>query len=70
MTTTVVFCLCFSKQPGAMSAWYAWGSLGLFPLAGSSTYFICSPVFDQVTVHRTSGDLTIIAYNNSATNVC
>jgi len=58
---------------GAMSAWYVFGALGFYPQSGSKegTYILGSPIFSNVIVHLPSpaGDLQVIAYNNSATNV-
>jgi putative alpha-1,2-mannosidase len=54
-----------------MSAWYIWTSIGLYPLAGSSTYLLGSPAFDQITIHRNNGQctLSIIVHNNSPDNI-
>ena len=56
---------------GTMSAWYAWTSIGLYPLAGSSTYLLGSPAFDRITIVRNNGQctLSIVVHNNSPTNV-
>jgi len=43
--------------------------MGLYPQICQSTFGISSPVFDQVVIHRDVGDVNVIAYNNSATNV-
>jgi putative alpha-1,2-mannosidase len=44
---------------------------GLYPLAGSSTYLLGSPAFDQVTIHRYNGQctLSINVHNNTHENV-
>lgn len=52
-----------------MSAWYVWAALGLYPLTGSETYILGSPVFPQAIVHLPGGDLTINAYDTSASYV-
>lgn len=55
---------------GTLSAWYVWGSLGLYPLAGADWYFIGSPVMDKATLSIGGGKtITITANNNSPTNV-
>eukprot|EP00004_Rigifila_ramosa_P011900 TRINITY_DN2549_c0_g1_i1.p1 TRINITY_DN2549_c0_g1~~TRINITY_DN2549_c0_g1_i1.p1 ORF type:complete len:761 (+),score=153.82 TRINITY_DN2549_c0_g1_i1:22-2304(+) len=68
----------YSNQPdglpgnddyGTMSAWFTFASIGFFPNAGHTYYFLTSPLFDSVTVHLPKGDLQIIAHNNSETNV-
>jgi predicted alpha-1,2-mannosidase len=56
---------------GTMSAWYIFTSMGLYPLAGSSTYLLGSPAFDRITIRRNNGQctLSIIVHNNSAENI-
>lgn len=56
---------------GTMSAWYILASMGLYPLAGSSTYLLGSPAFDRITIRRNNGQctLTVIAHNNSLENI-
>lgn len=58
-----------NEDYGAMASWYLFGALGFYPVAGTANYFVTSPLFDKVIVHRPSGDLTIIAYDNSPSNV-
>jgi predicted alpha-1,2-mannosidase len=58
------------EDNGEMSSWYILSSLGLYPLqSGSPNWVIGSPLFPKVTVHRSTGDLTITAKNNSTSNV-
>lgn len=46
---------------GAMSAYYVWVSMGLFPMAGQDLYLLNTPLFDRITVSRPEeGRLTII----------
>lgn len=55
---------------GTSSAWYVMSALGFYPLSlGSGQYAVTSPLFDKVTLHLESGDVEIIANNNSAQNV-
>ncbi len=37
---------------GAMSSYYIWAKLGLFPNAGQDVYFLNGPSFEQLTVRR------------------
>ena len=37
---------------GAMSAYYVWAAIGLFPNAGQDFYFLDGPLFDRVVVNR------------------
>jgi len=48
---------------GTMSAWFLFGALGFYPLAGSTTFMLGSPLFPKVTIIRPSGNLTVIAHN-------
>ena len=56
---------------GTMSAWYIFTSMGLYPLAGSSTYLLGSPAFDRITIRRNNGQctLSVVVHDNSPTNV-
>lgn len=58
------------EDNGEMSSWYILSSLGLYPLQnGSSSWAIGSPQFEEMTVHRTTGDIVVKAYENSVKNV-
>jgi predicted alpha-1,2-mannosidase len=39
-----------NDDAGALSSWYVWGAIGLFPHAGRSTVFIGSPLFRRVRI--------------------
>jgi len=54
---------------GTMSSWFLFSSFGFYPLSGSATYLIGSPLYDSVTIHRGDGDIKIIAHNNSPKNI-
>jgi predicted alpha-1,2-mannosidase len=54
---------------GTMSSWFMFSALGFYPLAGSDTYIVGSPLFNNVTIHRAGGDLTITAYNSGKFNI-
>jgi len=55
---------------GTMSAWFVFNALGFYPQPATpdSVYILGSPLFQEVTVHLPSGDLHIIAHDNSANN--
>jgi predicted alpha-1,2-mannosidase len=58
------------EDNGEMSAWYVLSALGFYPLqVGSSQWAVGSPKFEQVTVHRTRGDLVVNAPGNSEQNL-
>ncbi|MEL7119122.1 MAG: glycoside hydrolase domain-containing protein, partial [Bacteroidota bacterium] len=40
---------------GAVSAWFVWSSLGLFPVAGQPIYLLGSPVFESASIDLGGG---------------
>ena len=40
---------------GAMSAWFVWSAIGLFPVAGQDVYLIGSPVFSETNIQLENG---------------
>ena len=48
---------------GAMSSWYVWATMGLYPgLPGGAELLVGSPLFPQVVIHRSGqGSITIRA---------
>jgi predicted alpha-1,2-mannosidase len=59
-----------NDDSGAMSSWFAFGQLGIFPDAGQDFYLIGSPAFPQATLHLEGGkDFTIKARNLSLENI-
>ena len=58
-----------NDDAGAMSAWYIWGAIGLYPNAGQDYYYIGSPIFPRVALSL--GDnktFTIDAQETSSSN--
>lgn len=54
---------------GTLSAWYVLSALGLYPIAGTSRYWITGPLFERALVRMDEGViLTIVAENNPAEN--
>ncbi|HUA66643.1 MAG TPA: GH92 family glycosyl hydrolase [Alphaproteobacteria bacterium] len=48
---------------GAMSSWYVFGTLGMYPeLPGSDILVLGSPLFSRAVVHLKTGDVTITAH--------
>ena len=48
------------EDDGAMSAWYVFASMGLYPLVvGEAQYELFSPLFDRVTLHLDGGEVII-----------
>jgi predicted alpha-1,2-mannosidase len=59
-----------NDDSGAMSSWYAFGQIGIFPNAGQDVYLIGSPAYAQSTLHLADGKNFIIeARNLSAENI-
>lgn len=54
---------------GALSAWYVWAALGLYPMPGTTTYILGSPSFTSATILFPQGTLQILAHNASTSNV-
>ncbi|MGH9617673.1 MAG: glycoside hydrolase family 92 protein [Acidobacteriaceae bacterium] len=58
-----------NDDSGAMSSWYAFGVMGIFPNAGQDVYLIGSPAIPDVTIHLANGNtFQIEAKNVSAAN--
>jgi len=53
---------------GEMSSWAFFSWIGFYPIAGSSTYLLGSPVFPSVEISRDEGDIKIISKNCSLDN--
>lgn len=53
-----------NDDSGAMSSWYAFGVMGIFPNAGQDVYLIGSPAFPEMTLHLADGKLFVIEAQN------
>lgn len=59
-----------NDDSGALSAWYAWSAMGIFPVAGQDWYFIGSPIFENTKINLQNGKtFTIKAENLSKENI-
>ena len=59
-----------NDDSGAMSSWYIWGAIGLYPNAGQPYYYVCSPLFQRSTINLGGGRTFIIeAPETSGTNM-
>jgi putative alpha-1,2-mannosidase len=58
-----------NDDAGAMSSWYVWGAIGLYPNAGQPYYYIGSPLFSRIQI-EVGGDnaFVIEAPETSETN--
>ena len=61
--------MAFNDDSGAMSSWYAFAQMGIYPNAGQDIYLIGSPVIPETTIHLGEGaDFHIIAKGTSEAN--
>lgn len=44
-----------NDDAGAMSSWYVWSSMGLYPVAGTVKYYVGSPLFTRATIRLEGG---------------
>lgn len=59
-----------NDDSGAMSSWYAFGQMGIFPNAGQAVYLIGSPAYRETTLHLAEGkNFVIEARNFSPENI-
>ncbi|HEY6869623.1 MAG TPA: GH92 family glycosyl hydrolase, partial [Novosphingobium sp.] len=58
-----------NDDAGAMSSWYVWSSIGLYPVAGTVKYYIGSPLFTRSVIHLARGrSFTVAAPQTSDRN--
>jgi predicted alpha-1,2-mannosidase len=58
-----------NDDAGAMSSWYVWNAIGLYPNAGQPYYYIASPVFARSAIALEGGKSFVIqAATTSETN--
>jgi predicted alpha-1,2-mannosidase len=58
-----------NDDAGAMSSWYVWGAIGLYPNAGQPFYYIGSPLFRRIAIHLGDARVFVIeAPDTSETN--
>ncbi len=57
-----------NDDAGAMTSWYVWNSIGLFPICGQPILLIGSPMLEEIKVNK-ENPLTIKAVNNSKDNI-
>jgi putative alpha-1,2-mannosidase len=55
--------LCGNDDSGAISSWYVWSTIGLFPVAGQAIFLIGVPRFDAVTLRVGDRSLRISRRN-------
>jgi predicted alpha-1,2-mannosidase len=57
-----------NDDSGAMSSWYIWGAMGLYPNAGQPFYYICSPLFQRSTINLGNGRSFVIEAHETSEN--
>jgi len=57
-----------NDDSGALTSWYVFNAIGLFPMAGTDIFFIGSPVMDKATLHL-KNDFTVETRENSKENI-
>jgi predicted alpha-1,2-mannosidase len=50
-----------NEDSGAMSAWYIFSAMGIFPNAGQDIYYLTGPSFTKITMHMGNGKLMTIS---------
>ena len=54
-----------NDDSGALSSWYVWASLGLFPVAGQNVFLVSAPAFERAEVRLGQQRLKIVANGKS-----
>jgi predicted alpha-1,2-mannosidase len=54
-----------NDDAGTLSSWYLFAALGLYPVAGTPTYALTSPIFERVEIDHPKGTLVIEAAGTS-----
>jgi predicted alpha-1,2-mannosidase len=57
-----------NDDSGAMSSWYVWAAIGLYPNAGQPFYYIGSPLFPRSTINIEGGRSFVIEAPETSTN--
>ncbi len=50
-----------NDDSGAMTSWYVWSALGIFPVAGQDRFVVGTPLFPRAEIDLPGGTFTIIA---------
>jgi predicted alpha-1,2-mannosidase len=54
-----------NDDAGTLSSWYLFAAMGVYPVAGTTTYAVGSPIFERVEVDRPDGMVVISAGGTS-----
>jgi predicted alpha-1,2-mannosidase len=58
-----------NDDSGALSSWYAWNSIGLFPVAGQGIMLVGTPQFDSTQLQVGGAQLTVTARRQSPQSI-
>lgn len=58
-----------NEDSGALSSWFVWNAMGIFPVTGQPVMLIGSPIFERSVMHLPKTDFVIEAENLSPENV-
>lgn len=53
-----------NDDSGAMSSWFVFAQLGIFPAAGQNLYLIASPAYAEARIHTNGGKIFVIEGRN------
>jgi predicted alpha-1,2-mannosidase len=48
-----------NDDSGALSSWYVWASLGLFPVAGQNLFLVNAPAFERAVLRLPDGEFVV-----------
>jgi len=58
-----------NDDSGAMSSWFAFNAIGLYPLVGTDEYLIVTPLFESITLNVNNNEFNIVTENLSNSSI-
>ena len=58
-----------NNDSGALSSWYVWNAMGLFPVSGQNTILIGSPIIENAVLNLSNGRTLEISVSGDGINV-
>ncbi|MEM6823055.1 MAG: glycoside hydrolase domain-containing protein [Verrucomicrobiota bacterium] len=58
-----------NDDSGALSSWYVWSAIGIFPVSGQEVYLIGSPIFDRSEIKLENRTFIVTVSENSDKNI-
>lgn len=59
-----------NDDSGAMSSWFAFNAIGLYPVVGTDEYLIVSPFFESISIKVNNNEFNIVTENFKKDNIC